>query len=79
MNETNLPISIESLLDLFPPDLLVQAMSYQIKLNDSVDDWMPRHINAAEQLCNYMRRTYPRNALELQEKLLLKLELIEEA
>ena len=79
MNETNLPISVESLLDLFPPDLLTQAMNYQIKLNDSVDDWMPRHINAAEQLCNYMRQTYPRSALELQEKLLLKLELIEEA
>lgn len=79
MNETNLPISVESLLDLFPPDLIVSAMNYQIKLNDSVDDWMPRHINAAEQLCNYMCQTYPRVALELREKLLLKLELIEEA
>lgn len=79
MTVTNLPHTVESVLDLFPPHVITQSLEYLVGLDeDPVEDWEPRHINAAEQLCNYMRATYPRVAEALQEKLLLKLELIEE-
>ena len=58
MNITNLPLSIESVLDLFPPNLLKQMIEYQTKLDEAVDDWEPRHLNAYEQVFNYVDRTY---------------------
>lgn len=75
MNSTNLPISIESLLDLVTPELIKQIIDYQVTVpHDTVDDWEPRHINAAEQLINYVEKTYP--TLRTQsDKLLTKLEL----
>ena len=79
MTVTNLPHTIESMLDLFPPHVITQSLEYLVGLDeDPVEDWEPRHINAAEQLCNYMQTTHPRVAEVLREKLLLKLQLIEE-
>ena len=78
MSALNLPHTVASVLDLFPPHLIEQAINHQARLlDDSVDDWEPRRIIAAEQLCNYMTEIHPRVLVESQQKLLLKLELLD--
>jgi len=40
------------MLDLFPPYVIAQSFEYLVGLDeDPAEDWEPRHINAAEQLC----------------------------
>ena len=55
-----IPITIMSILDLIPPHLLTQIVTYQTELDDIVDlDWERRHIDAAKTLIEYARSTHP--------------------
>jgi hypothetical protein len=57
-------ITSMSILDLIPPHLLTQIVTYQAELNDIVDlDWERRHIYAAETLIEYARSVHPNRKL----------------
>jgi len=71
--------SVESMLDLFTVSQIQQVIERQTMLNDdTVDDWMPRHLIAAEQLCLYAEQTYPKQLAKCTERLRRKLNLIDE-
>ena len=74
-----LPHTTSSLLDLFTADLLQRAIVHQTEIQDeTVDDWEPRHIHAAEQLCLYAERTYPRQLKKHVQALRNKLNITED-
>lgn len=74
----DVPHAIEALLDLFPPHMIAQAIEYQTTCpDDSLDDWTPRHLLAAEYLCNYTEMTYINRYNKQVERLRKKLELPE--
>jgi len=56
----DLPLTTEAVLDLFNPTQLQEALVYQTQLDESVDDWEPRHLHAAECLCLYAELTHPK-------------------
>ena len=74
-----LPYMTIALLDLFTVDQLQRAIEYQTNSpDDTLDDWEPRHIHAAEQLCIYAERTYPRQLNKYVRALRNKLNINEE-
>lgn len=71
--------TVESVLDLFTVSQLQQVIEWQTMLNDdSVDDWAPRHLIAAEQLCLYAEELYSRQLTPYTDRLRRKLKLTEE-
>ena len=71
--------TVESVLDLFTVSQLQQVIERQTMLNDdSVDDWEPRHLIAAEQLCLYAEELYPQQLTPHTNRLRRKLKLTEE-
>ena len=75
----HLPHTTSSVLDMFLPSQLQQALVYQTQIEESVDDWHPRHIHAAECLCLYAEYTYPRELNKYAQALRQKLNLLEDA
>lgn len=51
--------TLEAVLDLIPPAHLCAAIKYQCELDDGAEDWEPRHVHAAQQLCEYAKLTHP--------------------
>jgi hypothetical protein len=72
----DLPPITESVLDLFNPAQLQQALVYQTQLDESVDDWESRHLHAAECLCLYAELTYPKQLNKYAHALRKKLNLL---
>lgn len=75
----HLPHTLTSVLDLFLPSQIQQALVYQTQLDESVDDWEPRHIHAAECLCLYAEFTHPKELSKYAHALRQKLNLLEDA
>ena len=73
------PHTVCSLLDLFPPHAIGEALEYQATCpNDSLDDWESRHLLAAEYLCSYAEMTYLKRYSKQINRLRTKLDLQEE-
>lgn len=71
--------SIESLLDLLTASQIQQVIERQTTLNDdTIDDWEQRHLLAAEQLCLYAEKLYPKQLAKCTERLRHKLKLTDE-
>lgn len=71
---THVPHTVASLLDLIPPHTIQDIIEYQTNLpEDSLDDWEPRHLYAAEMLCSYAESIYSQRletkTLKLRQKL----------
>lgn len=72
--------TVSSLLDLFTVDQLQRTIEYQTTLPDeTVDDWEPRHLMAAEQLCLYAEMMYPKQLVKHTTRLRTKLNLTEKS
>jgi len=56
----HIPHTVEAVLDLFTADQLQTAIERHTRLDETLDDWEPRHLLAAEYLCLYAELTYPR-------------------
>lgn len=58
----DLSIQAESILDLFPPAILEQALRYQRQVSidngETGSDWEPRNIQAAKDILQYCSYTY---------------------
>jgi hypothetical protein len=55
----HVPHTIEALLDLIPPAMLAQLIEYQTTAPyDTIEDWEPKHLYAADALCSYAEITY---------------------
>jgi hypothetical protein len=71
--------SVESVLDLFTVSQIQQVIEHQTMINDdTVDDWEPQHLIAAEQLCLYAEELYPKQLAKCTERLRRKLKLTDE-
>lgn len=74
----HVPHTVAALLDLVPPHVIQQIIDYQTNLpGDSVDNWEPRHLYAAEMLCSYVESTYLQNSQSKTSKLREKLQLLD--
>jgi len=66
-----------ALLDLLTVSQIQQVIERQTMLNDdTIDDWEPQHLLAAEQLCLYAEITYPKQLTKYTDRLRNKLNLL---
>lgn len=69
------PHTVAAVLDLFPPHMIAQAIEYQTTCGDTIDDWTPGHLLAADYLCSYAEiiylKRYERQVARLRSKLQL--------
>lgn len=74
----HVPHTVAALLDLIPPHTIQQIIEYQTNLpEDSLDDWAPQHLYAAEMLCSYAEVMYLQKLESKTNKLREKLQLFD--
>lgn len=72
----HIPHTVEAAFDLFTVDQLQSVIDRNLRLDETLDDWEPRHLLAAEYLCLYSELTYPRQLNQRCHALREKLELL---
>jgi hypothetical protein len=74
----DVPHTVAAVLDLLPPHAIGEAIEYQSTCGDTLNDWEPRHLLAADYLCSYAEMTYLRRYEKQIKKLRTKLKIMED-